>query len=74
MCSVVFVVYVHAERVRGCEGDGNAGVVGLSTWHEHVGGTRGSGMVSNAADMLGISVVRGMKGVGRVCEICMCLD
>ena len=39
----------------------------------HVGGTRGSGIVSNAADVLWMSVVRGMRGVGGVCEMCMCL-
>ena len=32
-----------------------------------VGGTRGSGIVSSEADVLG------MKGVGGVCEKCMCL-
>ena len=37
----------------------------VSAWH--VGGTRGS------ADVLWMSVVRGMKGVGRVCEMYMCL-
>ena len=40
---------------------------------EHVGGTRGSGIVSSAADVLWMSVVRGMRGVGGVCEMCMCL-
>ena len=35
----------------------------------HVGGTRGSGIVSSAPDMLGMSVVRGMGGVGGVCEM-----
>ena len=40
---------------------------------EHVGGTRGSGIVSCAADVLGIIVVRGMRGVGGVCEMCICL-
>ena len=39
----------------------------------HVGGTRGSGIVSSAADVIWISVVRGMRGVGEVCEMCMCL-
>ena len=39
----------------------------------HVGGTRGSGMMSSAADVLWMSVVRGMRGVGGVCEMCMCL-
>ena len=37
----------------------------------HVGGTRGSGIVSIAADVLGMSVVRGMRGVGEVCKMCM---
>ena len=39
----------------------------------HVGGTSGSGIVSIAADVLGMRVVRGMRGVLGVCEICMCL-
>ena len=39
----------------------------------HVGGTRGSGIVSSAADALGMSVVRGMRKVGGACEMCMCL-
>ena len=39
----------------------------------HVGGICGSSIVSSASDMLWMSVVRGMRGVGRVCEICMCL-
>ena len=39
----------------------------------HVGGTGGSGIVSNAADVLWMSVVRGMRGVGGVCEMCICL-
>ena len=29
--------------------------------------------MSNAADVLWNSVVRGMRGVGGVCEMCMCL-
>ena len=40
----------------------------------HVGGTRGSGIVSSAADVLWMSVVRGMEGGGGVCEMCMCLS
>ena len=39
----------------------------------HMGGTRGSGIVSSAAYVLWMSVVRGMRGVGGVCEMCMCL-
>ena len=32
-----------------------------------------SGIVSNAADVIWMSVVRGMIGVGGVCEMYMCL-
>ena len=38
-----------------------------------MGGTRGSGFVSTAHDVLEMSVVRGLRGVGGVCEMCMCL-
>ena len=37
----------------------------------HVGATRGSGIVSSAAYVLLMSVVRGIKGVGGVCEMCV---
>ena len=47
------------------------GVVVVSAGN--VGGTRGSGSVSSAADVLWMSVMRGMIGVGGVCEICLCL-
>ena len=33
----------------------------------HVGGTRGSSIVSSAADVLWMSVVLGMRGVGVWC-------
>ena len=62
------------ERVRECEGDSNAGVgdgggvLAVSSVCE-----RGLGIVSCADDVLEKSVVRGMRGVGGVCEICMCL-
>ena len=36
----------------------------------HVSGT---GIVSSVADVLWMSVVRGMRGVGGVYEMCMCL-
>ena len=39
----------------------------------HVGGTRGSGIVSSPAAVLWMSVVREMRGVGGVCKMCMCL-
>ena len=35
-----------------------------------MGGTRGSGVLSSTGDVLEMSVVR---GVGEVCDICMCL-
>ena len=45
----------------------------MSTGHDNMCGTRGSGIVSNAVDVLGMSVVRVMKGFGEVREMCMCL-
>ena len=39
----------------------------------YVGGTRGSGIVSSAADVLWMSMVRWMRGVGGVCEMGKCL-
>ena len=38
-----------------------------------MGGTRGSCIVCSAADVLWMSVGRGVRGVGGVCEMCMCL-
>ena len=49
------------------------GVVVVSAWYECVSSRRGSGIVSSAADVQGMSVVRSMTGVGGVCEMCMCL-
>ena len=63
--------------LRECEGDGDAGVgdgggiIVVCAWH--VCGTRGSCILSRAADVLWMSVVRGMRVVGGVCEMCMCL-
>ena len=34
-----------------------------------MGGIRGSGIVSRSADVLGVSAVRGMRGVGGICEM-----
>ena len=38
-----------------------------------MGGTCGSRFVSTADDVLEMSMVRGVKVVGGVCEMCMCL-
>ena len=65
--------------VKECEGDGNTSVgaggpvITVNVWHECVCGTRGSTIVSSAADIIWMSVVRGMGGVRGVCEMCMCL-
>ena len=70
--TVVCVACVYAERVWWCEVDGNAGVGVAEVWlwlsAGHVGGTRGSGIVSSAADVLWMSVVR-----GRVWCVCVCV-
>ena len=45
-------------------GDGG-GVIGMSAGYEYVDGTRGSGIVYNAADLLAMSVVPEIKGDER---------
>ena len=72
---VVVVVTVMRElfvldvsMLRECEGVDNAGV-GVITVSAVVH-THGSGIMSSAADVLWMSVVRGMR-VGGVCEMCM---
>ena len=42
----------------------------MSAGNGYVDGTRGSSIVSSAADVLGMSMVRGMGGM---CEMCICL-
>ena len=44
--------------------------VAVSVWCEYMSGTRGSGIVSCADDVLEMSVVCRVRGVGGVCEIC----
>ena len=59
--------------MRGCEGDGNAGVGyggGVVVVSACMCGARGSGVLSSIGDVLEMSVVR---GVGGVCDMCMCL-
>ena len=75
----VLLFVLDVSMLRECEGDDNdgvgdgEGVFAVSAGHEYVGSTRGSGIVSSAADVLEFSVVCGMIGVGGVCELCMCL-
>ena len=76
----VLLFVLHVCMLRECEGvmvTGNASVgdgLGVAVVGAgHVGGTRGSGNVSSTADVLWMSVVRGMRGVGGVCEMCMWL-
>ena len=60
-------------RLLGCKGDGNVGVEsvgGVVAVSAYMGGTRGSGVLASACDVLEMSVVR---GVGGVCDMCMCL-
>ena len=69
VCEVVLVPYIDVCMLLEC--DGNASVVVVSA--EHVGSTCGSGIVSSAADVLWVSMMRGMRGVDGVCKMCMCL-
>ena len=57
---LLFVLDVCMLRECECESD-RGGVIGITAWHEYVGGTRGSGFVFNAADVLGMRVVHGIK-------------
>ena len=50
----------------GCEGDGNAGVGsggGVVAVSAYMGGSRGSGVLASASDVLEMSVVKGVGGV-----------
>ena len=64
MCVLLFLF--HVGMLRECKVVGNAGVgdgggvVVVSAWHEYVGGTRGSGIVSSSADVLGMREVSGV--------------
>ena len=71
----VLLFVLHVCLLRGFEDDGNADVGdgGVVVSVGHVGGTRVSCIVSSAANMIGISVVHGIRGVGGVCEMCICL-
>ena len=60
---------MYAARLLGCEGDGNAGVGcggGVVVVSAYMGGTRGSGVLASACDVLEMS---GLSGEGGVCDI-----
>ena len=69
---LLFVLHV-LHMLRECEGYGNAGVgegggvVAVNAGCECMGGTRGKDIV------LEMRVLRGVRGVGGVCEIWICL-
>ena len=67
----VLLFVLHVCMLRECDGNASVGdrrgVVVVSAGHQYVGGTRGSGIVSNAADVLG------MREAGVLYEMCMCL-
>ena len=45
----------------------------VSSGCEYMGGTRGSGFVSTADDVLEMSMVRGVRSVGGMCMECVCV-
>ena len=64
-----------AARLLGCEGDGSAGVGfggGVVAVSAYMGGTRGSGVLASAGDVLEISMVRSVGGVYAMC-VCVWL-
>ena len=65
-CTVVCVACVFAARLLVCQDDGSAGVGfggGVVAVSAYMGGTRGSGVLASAVDVLEISVVRAVGGV-----------
>ena len=71
--TVVCVACVFAASLLVCEGDGSAGVEfggDVVVVSAYMAGTRGSGVLASAGDVLEISVVRGVCGVY---DMCMCL-
>ena len=73
LCDACAVICVGYEYLRECDGDGNAGMVAVSAECECMGCTCSLGIVSSADDVLAMSVVRGVRGVGGVCEMCICM-
>ena len=77
MCVLLFVLHVcmlrecEVSRMTAiwCGGWKRRGCGECMVWH--LVGKCGSRIASSAADVLGMSVVRGMRGVGGVCEMCM---
>ena len=74
MHALLFVLHVYL--LRDCKG---AMMTAMLVWSPgevwvavsaYMGGTRGSGVLASAGDVLERSVVR---GVGGVCDMCMCL-
>ena len=59
---------MYAARLLGCEGGGNDGVGsgGGVVVSAYMGGTRGSGVLASAGNVLEMSMVR---GVGGVCDM-----
>ena len=58
-------------RQSWCGGWG--GVVAVNTGCECIGGTHCSSVLSSADDVLEVSVVHAVRGIGELCEMCMCL-
>ena len=71
----VLVFVYKVSMLRECKSEGNAGggIVWARAGCEYMGCTSGSGVVSSADDVLEMSVVRAVRDVGEVCEMCMCL-
>ena len=67
------VVCVVPCMVSASSGDGEACVVVCVVYEYAMGCICGSGIMSSVYDVLEMSLVRGVRVVGRVCKICMCL-
>ena len=72
-CDALLLFVWDVNMLRECDGGGNHGVGdGVVAAHKHMGGTRCSGIVSSADNVLEMSVVRGMRGLVE-CVKCICV-
>ena len=75
MCVLLFVLHVCI--LKECKGAMMTEILvwgpgAMSAGCEYMDGTRGSGFVSFADDVLGMSVVCGVIAGGGACEMCIC--
>ena len=69
----VLLFVLHVCMLRECGGAGDTAMLLWGADEVWLWLVQGSGIVSSAPDVLWMSVVRGMRGIGGVCEMGMCM-